>query len=246
MKKIRPIFIFSCLIFLLTSFSLPIYAEEQPQYIYDDAGLLSNSEKQELESLAQKLGEEDDIAFIVLTINETGIDIEDYVNEFQEIDNRDAFILGLDMKERDVYVDSFNHASIYAKKNRLKSLRQEITPDLSEGHYARAFSNFMNLAHEYMSLEPEPESNLLYEWWFQLAAAIILASVSVGLIAYRSGGRVTVNGNTYMNHSTSRVVNQYDRFIRKTVTKQKKPSQNNNSGFGGGGSISGGGSRGKF
>ncbi|MEM5594553.1 hypothetical protein AAHH67_27500 [Niallia circulans] len=54
-----------------------------------------------------------------------------------------------------------------------------------------------------------------------------------------------MDGNTYMDNS--KIINRQDRFIRKTVTKQRKPQNNS----GGGGGITGGGhshsgSRGKF
>jgi uncharacterized protein len=68
-------------------------------------------------------------------------------------------------------------------------------------------------------------------------------------MAYRAGGRVTVNARTYMDSQRSKVVDQYDNFVRQTVTKQKKPSNNTNSGGGGGvtrGGHSHSGSRGKF
>ncbi|WP_312470347.1 TPM domain-containing protein [Neobacillus sp.] len=107
---------------------------------------------------------------------------------------------------------------------------------------------------EYSGNEPSvnPE-NILFKWWFQLIAAITVAGVIVTIIAFRSGGRVTVNAQTYIDSNQSKVISQYDNFVRQTVTKQRKPSNNNtHSGGGGsgGGITSGGhshsGSSGKF
>ncbi|WP_241198791.1 hypothetical protein [Cytobacillus horneckiae] len=91
--------------------------------------------------------------------------------------------------------------------------------------------------------------NLFFEWWFQLIVSVALGGAVVGTMMLGSGGKVTVSSQTYNNQKTSAVLDKYDRFVRKTVTKQKKPSSNNKS-SGGGGFTSGGhshsGSRGKF
>nr|WP_245959381.1 TPM domain-containing protein [Neobacillus piezotolerans] len=101
----------------------------------------------------------------------------------------------------------------------------------------------------------QPSTNIFFQWWFQLMVSLIVAGVVVLIMAYGAGGRVTVNAQTYMDGHRSKVVNQYDNFVRQTVTKQRKPSNNNHSrgggvGGGGGGVTMGGhshsGSRGKF
>jgi uncharacterized protein len=85
--------------------------------------------------------------------------------------------------------------------------------------------------------------------WFQLAASLVLAAVVVGLMVYRSGGRVTVNRLTYENEGTSGVLEKQDQFLHTTVTRRK--IERNRGGRGSGGGVSGGGhshsgSRGSF
>ncbi|MGE8205408.1 TPM domain-containing protein [Heyndrickxia sp. NPDC080065] len=189
-----------------------------------------------------------------------------------------AVILILDMEERDVYLAGFKKAEDYLDSWRLKEIRDEITSDLSDGNYFKSFSDYITLSHEYMGEEPSGSSeeyngydsgveneeyvanemggdqeNIFFQWWFQLIAALAVAGVSVGIMAYTSGGRVTVNGQTYINSNHSKVNSKYDRFVRQTVTKRLKPKNNNNNGGGfssGGGTTSGGhshsGSGGKF
>ncbi|MHC0039558.1 TPM domain-containing protein [Pseudoneobacillus sp. C159] len=185
-------------------------------------------------------------------------------------------ILAIDMNERDFYLAGFKKAEQYLNDSRLDRIREEITPHLSDGQYFAAFSAFIDWAYEDMGIEPDvgrgsysgngsvgsptvnvgydvgdqPSQNVFFQWWFQLIVSLVMAGVVVMIMAYRSGGRVTVNARTYMDSQRSKVVNSYDNFVRQTVTKQKKPSSNTNSGGGGGGVTSGGhshsGSRGKF
>lgn len=93
--------------------------------------------------------------------------------------------------------------------------------------------------------------HLLANTWVQLGIAALIGAVSVGVMAYRSGGRVTVNAHTYQDFNSSALLDREDRYIRTSVTKERIPdNNNNNSGGGGGGTTSGGhshsGSRGSF
>ena len=222
----------------------------QKQFIYDGAQLLTEEEVAELETLSSALSEERNTAFIIITVNGTeGKTIVQYMEDFYD-DRAPGFdrphgntaLLIMDMKERDVYLAGFKKAEKYLDSGRLDMIRHKITPDLSAGEYFQAFSAFITTAHDYMGYEPgvNPE-NILFKWWFQLVVSILVAGVIVALMAYRSGGKVTVNGRTYLNSNQSGVVSRYDNFVRQTVTKVKKPSNDNNRGGGGGGGTTGGG-----
>jgi uncharacterized protein len=265
-------------------FSQTVKAQEfdSTHYIYDQAQLLTEEEAAELQALAVEMGGQRETAFIILTLNGTdGKDIVQYVEDFYD-ENAPGYdqphgntaILAIDMGERDIYLAGFKKAEQYLNDERLDIIREQITPDLSAGHYFQAFSQFLNSSYEYMGQEPTSGSdgytdygtgggyvgqnsyetgtggeNIFFQWWFQLIASLVVAGIVVSIMAYRSGGRVSVNGQTYMDHDKSRVIGQYDNFTHQTVTRQRKPSNNTRSG--GGGGITGGGhshsgSRGKF
>lgn len=246
------LFILPAIFLALLALGLPALAEStnQKQYIYDDAQLLTKDETAALEKLARELSKERNTAFVIVTLNGTeGKNIVQYMEDFYDQQalgydqpHGNTAILIMDMQERDVYLAGFKKAEQYLDSGRLEMIRNKITPDLSEGEYYRAFSSFMNTAYDYMGYEPDvnPE-NILFKWWFQLAASIIFAGIVVSLMAYRSGGRVTVNSETYINKKKSAVISEHDQFIRETVTRVKKPSNSSNGGGGGGGGITGGG-----
>lgn len=247
-------------LFILSPFSQVYATGDEGPLVYDYADLLTDVEKGQLEELAASLGAEEDIDFIILTTNDTeGKDIKDYVGDFYDdkynLDAADAAILTLDMERRDVHVAGFYKGKKFIDDKRAGMIREKITPDLSAGNYYSAFSTFIEKAYEYMGVIPgvNPESIFL-KWWFHIIISVVVAGGTVGLMAYNSGGRVTVNSATYLNQGTSRVLNRSDQYLRQTVTKRRKP-QNNNSGGGGFGGGGGGitrgghsfsGSRGKF
>ena len=229
-------------------FSFQAYAAPL-QYVYDYAGLLTESEKTNLENLAAELSAERGIAFIILTTNGTeGKPIKKYMSDFvdhnavgYESASGSTAIIALDMVNRDIYLGGFGKAEDYLDNNRLDKIRKKVTPALSEGNYEQAFEQFIELANYYSGYEPgfNPD-NILFKFWFQLLVSIGIAAIVVGIMVANRGGRVTVNNNTYIDSDNSGVTNSKDTYITTHISKVKKPS-NNNKGGGFGGGVSGGG-----
>ncbi|CAI9388153.1 TPM domain-containing protein [Niallia sp. Sow4_A1] len=274
------LFIALAIMSIFSGMTVKAASENQKQFVFDQAMLLTDTERTELESLAVELGEETETALLVLTLDGIdGKDIKKYVEDYYD-DEAPGYdqpfgntaILAIDMEQRDIYLAGFKKAEDNLDNATLDYIREQITPALSEGDYFEAFSTFMHESAYYLVDDPANLENdydysgiadsrneyiegnssngmlgLLSHWGFQLIVSIVLAGIVVSIMVFRSGGKVTVNGNTYMDKRNSKIINRHDRFIRKTVTKQRKPQNNS----GGGGGITGGGhshsgSRGKF
>jgi uncharacterized protein len=257
-----PVFALGILLML----ARPAAAESQfaEPLVYDFAELLTEEEEAELAELAAKSGAKRETDFIIIALNGTGgMDIEEYVARFYDDTapgydgpHGNAAILAIDLKERDVFLAGFGKAETYLDAGRLDKIRAKITPHLSDGEYDEAFRKFIRLAHAYMGYRPgvNPD-NILFRDWFQIAVALVVGAVTVGIMASNAGGRVTVNARTYLDEKRSGVVGRHDRFVNKTVTRRKIEKSSSGGGggggFGGGGGITPGGrsfssSRGKF
>lgn len=235
-------------------------AEDKP-LIFDEANLLSPEERDELNAMANEYGAERETDFMILTVNSVPNDdyetwTENFYDEYAPgYDRRhgNTAILTIVLDTRDVHLEGYYKAEKYLDAGRLLKIQNKITPDLSRGNYKQAFEKYIKTAHRYMGFEPDVNpDNILFNIWFQLGAAAAIGAIAVGVMAYRSGGRVTVDRRTYEDTSTSRILNQEDRYIRTTVTKQKiERNTSSGSGGGGGGGVSSGGhshssSSGKF
>ena len=239
-------------------------ATDTKQNIYDFAGLLSNEEIENLEALAAKFGAKRKTDFIILTTNDTeGKDVEVYMQDFYDEHapgydqpHGNTAILTLDMQNRDVYLAGFKKAEDYLDDSRLDLIRDKITPDLSSGDYEKAFGTFIKTSYKYMGVRigVNPD-NILFNLWFQIIVSVGIAGIAVGVMAFNSGGKVTINEGTYLDSNNSRVLQRKDQYVRTSTSKRRKPTDNDSkgggiSGGGGGGVTSGGhshsGSRGKF
>lgn len=68
--------------------------------------------------------------------------------------------------------------------------------------------------------------------WVQLIAAIIIGVITVSIMAYNSGGRMTAGSSNYIEQNNSGLIGRRDDYVRTQVTRVRKP-QNNNSSHGG-------------
>lgn len=227
--------------------------------IYDDAHLLSQADMNELNAMANKYGAERQTDIIILTSENTeNKDVVDIVEDFYDKQgpgydkaHGNAVILTLDMNNRDVYIAGFGKDEEYLDDSRATKVREKITPYLSDGDYKGGFEKFIKETNRYLGFKPgvNPD-NPLFNIWVQLGGALVIGALVVGVMVFRSGGRVTVDGDTYEDVGRSGVLEHEDRYIRTTVTKRKIEKNNDNSSGGGGGTSDGGyshsGSRGSF
>jgi uncharacterized protein len=256
--KMKLTVILGLLVCFLVPWNTGMAQSSAKKLIYDEAGLLSREQLVELEAMANQLGpvRETDI-MIYTSRNSANADVMRMTQDFYD-DNAPGFdkphgnavILTLDMRNREVYLAGFYKAKEYLDDSRLDKIRSRITPDLSNGDYGSAFRKYIQTAYDYMEYPPgvNPD-NILFQTWFQAAASLGIAAVIVGMMAYHSGGRVTVRRQTYEDASTSGVVRHHDQYIRTTVSKRHIPKSTGGGG-GGGGTTGGGhshsGSRGSF
>lgn len=223
---------------------------EKKQRIYDYAGLLNSGEVEKLEELAEKYSAKRETDFVILTSDNTkGKDVVKYTEDFYDEKSSEFYkpngncaILTIDMEHREVYLAGFYKGEEYLDDYRLDEIKDKITPVLSDGNYYEAFLTFIKTSYKYMGIRPGVDpNNILFNNWFQLITSLIIAGVAVGIMAYNSGGKVTVNQGTYQDFNTSRVRNRRDNYIRTTVTKHRKPSNDDNHHSGGMGNIGGSG-----
>ncbi|HSJ36857.1 MAG TPA: TPM domain-containing protein [Planococcus sp. (in: firmicutes)] len=245
--KLRPLLLVLLLPILLLV-NGPIAFAEIDQHIYDEAGLLSEQEINDLEAYATEKSREQGVDFLLLTTNSTdGQAIETYMGDFFDdladaSGQEDAVVLTIDIGGREFYVAGFGTAETRLDNERVELVLDRVEPYMVDGQYAGAFRETISTADRYMEYRPgvNPESIFL-KTWFHAAVALLLGGIIVGTMLYNSGGRTTTTAATYIDRDNTRVTRDSDRFRNKTVTRRKIPKKDNSGGGFGGGGMTGGG-----
>ncbi|WP_054954955.1 TPM domain-containing protein [Paenibacillus dakarensis] len=262
MRKCRVVLTLLVILFVygVAPAGMTAAAPETKQLIFDNAELLTQEEKNELNELANEYGADRETDIIILTADSAPNDdyeqmTEDFYDEYgpgYDKKHGNAVILTIVMATRDVHLEGYYKAEEYLDSGRLDKIRNKITPALSSGDYRLAFEQYIKTAHRYMGFKPgvNPD-NILFNIWFQLGGAVVIGGIAVFVMAYRSGGRVTVTRRTYEDTSTSGILAHEDRYLHTTTTKRKIERNTGGGSGGGGGGISRGGhshssSSGKF
>ncbi len=241
LKSTRLILLSFCLLFALTV--LPAgYAsaaiDDNIAHLYDRANLLTTSEQNELEAMCAEYSKKDNLNIIILThADSTAVDAETYIEDFYDNNlNGDSVILLVDMYNRVVFIEGYGSAQNSINHDRINAIIGKITSDLENESYSEALHQYIKLTDKYINTPP------IYEnVWLHLGIAVLIGIITVSIMAYNAGGKMTVGGGTYLDPNHSGLIGRRDDYIRTHVTRVRKPQNNGGGGGGGRGGVSAGG-----
>ncbi len=244
------------------------YAAENGKRVYDEAGLLTADEYEELEAMCLEYEEEAKAEIFILTHNDSkAVYPERYIENFEDAQPAaDRVYFLYDVYRGEIFIEGYGTAETYVHSKRIDKIFDRMEGDLRAGNYYDAFATYISMATSYMNDDSEINTDHDYSYstssdpnysndydydsyyrdgsskqvkdyltnpWIQLAAALIIGGVAVGIMAYHSGGRMTVRGNDYLDQSHSGLIGRRDIYLRTTITKVRRPTQNNSGGRGG-------------
>lgn len=238
------------------------------QYLYDSAMLLSDEEAADILSRCKSLSEQYDINVIILTNPSEDNDPKKYVEDLYDENEclwEDAVILYVNMTSRGVRIDGYGSCEYIFDSDVIDSMLDNITPYLADEDCYNGMSQYLSdidtimskpasssdssmseSSYENNSIQNssnKDSSSFLKRTLINLGIAFIIGGIAVGIMAYNSTGRMTANGSSYIDPKNSKILGQWDRYIRTTTTRVPKPKHDSNDtkGFGGGDGISSGG-----
>lgn len=241
------------------------------EHVQDLADILTDEEEASLQEECISVGENNEIDILILTTDSVPVNRKVYLEDFYDANDTvltDAVLILVNMEpdNRGVEIQGYGQCEFSISDDRIEQILDEIVPYLSDGDYYGAFSSYINEVDHYMSIEatsdyvhteqdnlnynenyyedahPDKGELLRKKTLFNLLIAVIAGAVSVSVMLIHSKGEITVNSNTYLDPKNSRLLGHWDRYIRTTTTRVRKPQNNNSSGgFSGGGGVSSGG-----
>lgn len=236
--------------------------DAQQEKVYDNAGLLSVTERDELESLCVQTAQqtETDIAIVTINNNE-GKSPRDYAEDaFMEYNlgydkaHGDGVLLLIDMQSRKTWIATSGNAITYLSDSRLESINNAVTAKLKNNQYYAACKIFVEKVATDMKSLPNGSSTakdqslsqrLLDHWWLKILISLAVGGVVVAVMAHNARAQMTVGSQTYTRDHKFDVRDRRDIFINTTVVKHKIETNHNNGGSsthtGSGGNTFGGG-----
>lgn len=156
-------------LFLFLSFSLTANAEGTDR-VCDMAGLLSASEKEELEEVLGKISEEYKLDLVAVTANDTeGKTSEEYADDFFDYggygygDDYDGVLLLINMELRELYIGTSGRGIEIVTDYGIKHLLDCIYPYAADGDYATVIREFANVCED---LAYEAENGDPYDTYY--------------------------------------------------------------------------------
>lgn len=268
MKKIR---LFLMLLCFCGSLLAEFHVSAQSDDVYDQADLLSITEEEELQNQAEMMREFWEMNFVIVTTDDAeGKTSREYADDFYDAlyPEEDGILYLLDMDNGEIYLSTSGLAIRYLTDDRIDSILDTAFSYVSDGDYYGTFEAFMNESEYYLSqgipenqynydvetgeidAYEEPMEITLGEFLFALAAALIPAFLTMGVI--KAKYQLKFEDFHYDPSANSEIAwsVKSDRLVNKIVTHRRIPKNTEGNGRSGGGSrssvhhSSGGGSHG--
>lgn len=253
----RKLFVPVLLLCLVVSLVFSAQAADLPRFV-DGAGLLSQSQADELNAKLDQMSERLNFDFVIATTQttngmgaeEASCQIYDYYH-YGYGPNHDGVILFINMGERDWFITSTGSGEDYINRAARDYIADEIVPLLSSGNYNGAFRTFADLACEMVESgmngrtyrDPFP---LLRNLLIGLGVSMLIALIVVS--KYKSDLKTVkaqYSAASYETPGSLNITRARDQFLYHQITRTPRPKPQNNSSRGGGG-ISHSSSGGKF
>ena len=230
------------------------------QKVYDQAGLLTDTQKTALQAECLRIAQAKSVDVILLTVSDAkGKSSKAVADDFydQNAFGYDAphgtgILMLIDMDNRQAWISTSGSAITYFTDARIQLVLDSVFKYLPNKDYDGSFRAFLGDVEYYMGrpVQSGEGTGTPAPWWtstvIQLAAASLVGIFTVIALIARAGGVMTAGNRDYM--TGVRVNAATDQFLRKIVTARVIPRNTGGGGssthMSGGGFSHGGGGRG--
>lgn len=225
-----------------------IYAAQEGN-VYDDADLLTDSERSSLNDKITALKEESGWnIYAVTTADAGGKTAAEYADDFFDAhspEQEDGVALLIDMDNREITISTCGIAIRYLTDSRIEYILDDAYTDVSNGDYGACLDTMLDgVAQYYQAGIPQNQYNLDTETGRvsryhalslgEILIAVVVAIFCGGTVYVVVLGKYRLKFGTYQyafrenGRVTLRV--KEDRFVNQTVTQRRIPKQSSSSG----------------
>lgn len=250
MKKL----VLSVLLLLICLFPIKVLAASDT--VENQAGLLTESEISQLNSLATDLNQAIKGQVFILTTNSNTETPRKFANQSLKKkvgeDGNGALLL-IDMNQREIYLSTSGNMIDYLSDKRVDQILDDVQAAMADSDYFTASQAFLQKAHEYVKAGPpsgtyridEATGKVTYyksitplELTISLVVASVIALAFFLVTKWRYQMKTGNYRYGYRQNAQLNLEDQKDQLVNSFVTTRRIPKQKNNGNFGGGGGSS--------
>lgn len=247
MRKIISLMVVAMLCMVLVT--TVCASEADGAFVFDDAGILTDSEEAALENRLRELSHTYQAQIAIAAMDSLeGADIDDYLDFAYDSlalgygENNDGVLLLISMNDRDFRILSKGLAGDAITGSDIDTIGNAMESQLSAGNYSEAFHIFADKCDYYLdghiNGQPFPVLlNLLIALVVGLIIALIVTGVWKGQL---KSVRRQNQANAYVKAGTMEITQSGDFFMYRNVTRTERPRSNSSSGGGTARSTGGG------
>lgn len=254
MKKGQIIILFLAFVMSLSSLTLfNVKASERKKPHYDDAyGLLTDTEANELSGYLEKISEKRQCDVSIAIVNGfSGSDIEMYAHDFYDHygygygEHDDGILLLVDMASRQWAVSTYGYGIEAFNDEGIDYIMDKVVGYLSDGDYQGAFYQFADSCDDFIAQarsgqayfdgDTKVKEPIGIDKYLLLGAGSIFIGGILAFItmsfqkkALKSVYRAT-GATNYMSAEGLTLTNQQERFLGRSVHRQKRAQANSSS-----------------
>ncbi len=217
--------------------------------LYDEAGLLTQSERDYLSSLLDSESEKVGCNIAVVTVPTTGnMSVEGYADAFyQTYYSGDGVLLLLSMDEREYWISMFGKAWDALTDTRLDTIEDRMIPYLSGGDYASGFASFAKSCGTYIDSYNHGNRNLTTEIIVSLVIGLIIGLIVTGSMKRKlKSVRFEDEAANYVKDGSLHITSSNEIYLYNTVTRVARQTSSSGGGSRGTGGGGHGGRGGRF
>ncbi|MCL2806482.1 MAG: TPM domain-containing protein [Treponema sp.] len=239
------LFLLSILFLFFLTLPVSIFA----QRVFDNAGLLTNSQKETLQSLANSISEKYNFDLVIVTERSIGFEIpRSYAANFYDdngFSSNGSLLLQI-TDTRDYEIIAAGRGSRITRNETAENkLHADTLRHLRANNYYQAYSAYLSTWEKFLELEAKGRSyNFFHQWNIILLSIAWFLSIAIGVIIVLGWRRAMDNAIARTNACEYVVAGSLvfkekkDQFLYSTVTKTKRQSDSSSSGGSRGGFTS--------
>lgn len=234
-KRVISVLLVCLFVFLV---SVPAFAADGTQRLFDNANLLTDAEKNTLKQKLDSVSETYKVDIIIVTVETVGdTSASDFAEDFYDENqlgygtNRDGVLLLIAMEERDYRILSNGIGAKAITSSEIETIGNAIKTDLGAENYAKAFQRFIDdceyqIDGEINGFPFKLVQNLAISLVIGfLIAFLIMCSMKSKLKTVRRRSEAT----EYTKKGSMRMHDSRDIFLYRTVDRTKKENESSNS-----------------